>query len=110
MKKIIIAVLVFVPTLLLSGCYVTANPNTGYYNSGYYPNYSYYSGYYPGYSYSGLGLGLGSLGLGYWGGRGFYRGWHGSNWHGGWHRTGWHGGGWHKGGWGGWHRGRGHWR
>ncbi|PWY56638.1 hypothetical protein DGG96_05815 [Legionella qingyii] len=82
MKKLIIAVLVFVPTLLLSGCYVTAYPNNGYYYSSYYPSYSYYSGYYPSrYYYSGLG---------YWGNRGWYRGWHGAGWHGG----GWHGGHW----------------
>ncbi len=87
MKKLIIAVLVFVPTLFLSGCYVTTASPGGYYYSSYYPSsYSYYPSsyyrtsryYYPSrYYYSGW--------RGNWGGRGWYRGWHGGGgWHGRW--------------------------
>ncbi|MGC1182236.1 hypothetical protein [Legionella sp.] len=77
MRKIIIALLVFVPTILLSGCYTTY-PNN-YYNAGYYPgSISYYSGW---------GGGWGN----------YHNGWYG---HGGWGRAGWGRGGWGHGGWG----------
>ncbi|MBI2786062.1 MAG: hypothetical protein HYX60_07070, partial [Legionella longbeachae] len=62
MKKTVIATLVFVPTLLLSSCYVTSYPGGSNYSS-YTPVY--YSGY-----YSGWGGG--------WGG-GWGRGWRNSS-------------------------------
>lgn len=83
MRKIIIAMLVFVPTIFLSGCYVTAAPN----------NY-YYSTYRPNTFYSGVGWGSG-----------YHSGWYR---HGTWGRGGWgHHGGW---GYGGIHGGGHHWR
>lgn len=101
MKKTMIAALVFVPVILITGCSTT----TGYYDTGYRntytysttPNY-YYSGYNNGYNNVGVGLlgaGLVGYGLGssYYGGN--YRGWHGA----GWRNSGWRGGGgWHRGG------------
>ncbi|CEK11590.1 hypothetical protein [Legionella hackeliae] len=78
MKKLIIAVLVFVPTLFLSGCYVTTASSSGPYYSTYYPSSYYYPSryyyqprYYPNrFFYSGWRGGWGG-----WGGWGFRRGW-----------------------------------
>lgn len=82
MRKIILTLFVFVPAILLSGCYTT------------YPNNYSYAGYSPGY--------VGLYGGG-WGGS-FNHGYVRNGWYG-------HGGGWARGGWGnrGWgHAGWGH--
>ena len=83
MRKTIIAGLVFVPTLFLSGCYVATAPATTYY-AGYN-----YAGYTPGWHSSYNRWGGGYYRSGWYGNRGWYNSGFRNRWggyHGGWHR------------------------
>lgn len=97
MRKIIVAMFVFIPALFLSGCYVTSYPDNTYYTS---TSPRYYVGYTPGWQSNYYGWRGNYYRSGWYGNR-----WHGQNWrHSNWHRhanwhghSGWHGGAHHRG-------------